>query len=97
MSIVIQLLCFFASFLYGIFVKFILFVNSKAVSKNKIFLYLIINIISIYLLVLGYIIVIYRINHGIFHIYFLMSILIGYLSVSNIVKFLKNKSNTFSK
>ena len=95
MNIIIQLLCFFVSFLYGFFVKFILIINCKAITKNKFLLYLIINLISIYLLVLGYILVIYRINHGIFHVYFLMSILFGYLLMSKFVKYLNNKSNIF--
>lgn len=71
MDVKIQLLCMLISFLYGAFIRITLMINKK----HNIFK----DLLYIYIIVLLYTIIIYKINNGIFHIYFLLLILVGYL------------------
>ena len=71
MDVKIQIICMLISFLYGIFIRITSLFNKK---QN-----IIKDLLYIYIIVLLYTIIIYSINKGIFHIYFLMLILLGYL------------------
>ena len=79
MNYKLQLWSLLASFLYGIF----FFITSKfnfeiINNKDKIFKF-ILNILYILNIVLLYIILMYKINKGIFHLDFLILVIIGYL------------------
>ncbi len=90
MNVKIQLYSMLVSFLYGIIVCMFNKLNNKYINiKNK-FLYYLINIIYIYIVVVFYIIIIYKINKGIFHIYFLIFIILGYMFTQKHVKFINN-------
>ena len=94
MDINIQLICIIFSFIYGAFIRVIIFLNKLLIKNNNIIVNIISNILLVYLIVLLYILIIYKINKGIFHIYFLLLILLGYLFMSKNVKylhFIKNK------
>ena len=83
MNINIQIICILISFLYGIFIK-------VSFIFNNLFKGIIKDILYVYILSLLYIVLIYKINYGMFHIYFFLSMTIGYLIMSKYVKFISN-------
>ena len=85
MSIDIQLVSIFVSFLYGMFLKVFWLFNDKFSYKN-IFCSLITSFLAIFISVMGYILLLYKINYGIFHIYFSFFIIGGYIFMSKSVK-----------
>ncbi len=91
MSVDIQIICIIVSFLYGIFIKICNLINSTLIKNNNKYINIISNVIYMYILVILYIILIYKINKGIFHIYFIIMILLGYILMSKYVKFIINK------
>lgn len=89
----IQLLSFLASFIYGIFFCISNNLNKKLIKNEKIIFQYINTFLFIINITLLYIIIIYKINQGIFHIYFLITTLLGYIftlfQINNIKKFVK--------
>lgn len=73
MSVELQLLSVFISFIYGMFIKIFIILNNK-ISNNIIF-----KLLYTFIIVVGYIVIIYKINKGIFHIYLLFIMGLGYL------------------
>lgn len=93
-----QLTIICLSYLYGIIFyllaryNFNLIKNLKALGKYFITLIFIIDI------VIFYIYIVYHINRGIFHIYFLLAIFLGYLTMAlNCEKVVKFMSKKFKK
>ena len=75
-------------------IKFIIVINSKINNiKNKV-IHFIIDTLLVYIIVILYIIIIYKINKGIFHIYFFIIMSIGYKLMSKSVNFTKILQNT---
>ena len=93
MSADIQLICIIISFLYGLFIKVLNIFNNKLIKNNNKYLNIISNFIYVYIIVLLYVIIIYKINLGIFHVYFLIIMLFGYYLMSKYVKFIINVIN----
>jgi len=92
----IQLLSFFVSFLFGILFAFLNEFNNKIITKGKktfkittTFLF-IINISLLYLLLM------YKINEGVIHLYFLLFITLGYIISFPKVKVLTKSVNKLS-
>lgn len=77
MILKLQIISLISSFLYGIFFYIISKLNYKFLYNNK--LSLIIDILFIIDNVLLYFIILKYINNGIFHIYFLLTLILGYL------------------
>ena len=75
MRINIQLISLEYSFLYGIFFYFMLLLNKKYLNNKYAFIY---NLLFIIDNVLLYFIILRYINNGIFHIYFLFTIVLGF-------------------
>ncbi len=75
----IQLLSFLFSFLFGIFFFLTNYFNKKLIANKKIFFQYVITFLYILNIVLFYILILYKINRGVFHIYFLIMVLLGYL------------------
>lgn len=95
MNYKLQLISFLASFLFGIFFSFANEIHYKLITRQKVWMKYILTIIFIIIIVLLYIILIYFINHGIFHVYFLLFLLLGYCvtlgSVKKIICSVKSK------
>lgn len=87
MDVTIQLICFVVSFFYGIFVKKALSLNETIFRNKKLFKFISIPLL-IYCLVLFYLLIIYKINGGIMHIYFLFVLILGFMSFHKIKKLL---------
>ena len=79
MSANLQLICFLASFLYGIFFGLLSEFHFKLISKYHVIFQLLISLVFVIDIVLGYILIMYHLNLGIFHIYFLIFIFLGYI------------------
>lgn len=79
MSANLQLWCFFFSFIYGIFFGLMSKIHFLIIDKYNLIFKILISIMFIIDIVLGYIILMYHLNLGIFHLYFFFFILIGFL------------------
>ena len=102
MNYKIQIISLFYSFSYGVIFYFLNIINEKFSIKNKV-----LNIIILFLFIivnaLLYITILYKINFGIFHIYFLFMLMIGFYIASFFKKILSknvkfcNKLKKFKK
>ena len=93
MNVYLQILCIIISFIYGIVISIGYRFNKKLNTSNFIW-QLIFSILYSFIVVLLYIIIIYKINGGIFHIYFIFALIIGYFMSNFIVKYIKIKRAT---
>ena len=87
MDVKIQLICILISFLYGLFINITFRLNYKINQNKNILTHIIIDLLYVYIIVLLYTLVIYNINDGIFYIYFLLLILLGYFMYNKCVNF----------
>ena len=97
MDVKIQLFCMLISFLYGMFIKLLIMFNNNINKSSNIILHTIIDLLQVYIIVILYINIIYKMNTGIFHIYFLLLMLLGYILMSKYVKFLQIRVNIIKK
>ena len=79
MSANLQLICFLASFLYGIVFGLLSMFHFNLINKYHIIFQLLISLVFIIDIVLGYILIMYHLNLGIFHIYFLIFVFLGFI------------------
>lgn len=97
----LQLLSLFISFIYGIFFSLLTNFNYKCLYKTSTPLKITFNIIFVLDIVLLYTFIIYKVNKGVFHIYFILMILLGYVisfnKIKMLIKRLKEKSNIVKK
>lgn len=77
-----QLLIIFISFTYGILFYLLAKYNLWMIKNLNTFLKYLFTLLFIVDIVIIYIYIIYKINQGIFHIYFLISLFLGYLLMS---------------
>ena len=97
MTSYIQIISFLISFIYGIFFYLLSRFNKYILDNKKKLITLIITTIFIIDIVILYIYIIYKINHGYFHIYFLITVIIGF-SLTNIYYYkLKNICKIYVK
>lgn len=75
----IQLLSLISSFIFGIFFSILTNLNYKYIFSKNVFYKIFFNLIFIIDIVLLYMLLILKINGGIFHIYFIFMVIIGYL------------------
>ena len=85
MKLDIQIYSFLYSFIFGIIFYFLLDVFNKLVFKLKKVLKFFISVIFILLIASVYFLGLLFINNGVIHIYFLLSILVGYIFVYKVV------------
>ena len=98
MSANLQLICFLASFLYGVIFGLLSKLHFKLISKYHQIFQLLISIVFVIDIVLGYILIMYHLNLGIFHIYFLIFIFLGFISSIALYVYIKNIiKNKFKK
>lgn len=74
-----QLLSFLVSFLFGNIFCFLTIINFKLIETLKKYLQHIITFIYVLDMVIIYIIMLYKLNKGYFHIYFILMVMIGYI------------------
>ncbi len=87
----LQLITLGASFLYGFIFYYLMKLNYKLIKNKKRFYQSLITILFMYNIVLLYIIIIFKINNGIFHFYFFIMITLGFFTNLKLTqKMLKN-------
>lgn len=79
MNSYLQLLSFFVSFGYGMLFYLLTRFNKFILSNKKYFLQFIITLVFIIDIVIIYIYIMYKINNGIIHPYFVITLIIGYI------------------
>ena len=91
MNIKLQITTLLFSFLYGIFFSFFLSLNYKFIYSDKKILKTIMSFHFIIVCVLLYFIILKKINYGIFHVYEILMIILGFVLENLIVRFIANK------
>ena len=90
MDLVVQLQVLTVSFAYGILFSYLLKMQYKFLFESKLFYKILITLLFIFDNCLMYFLILKTINNGIFHIYFLFSLILGYLFGNYLTK-KKNK------
>jgi len=85
-----QLIILTFSYQYGFILYYLIFINNRVIKNMKSIYRSIITILFMYNIVLIYIISIFKINNGNFHIYFFIMITLGYISNIKVTKKLAN-------
>ncbi len=78
MKIEVQLICFFISILYGILINFCMRVHRKLLKKTYLVSKILIYFLATFIMVIMYVDVLFFINNGNFHIYFMFMIILGF-------------------
>ncbi len=74
-----QIIALCLSFVYGFILYFLTKLNNSIIKNKKKIYRSLITILYTYNLILIYIILIFHINNGTFHLYFFLMIIIGYI------------------
>lgn len=85
-----QILVLFFSYIFGLSFFYLAKINNQIIKNQKKIYRSFITILFIYNIVLIYIISIYKINKGMFHIYFFLMIILGFISSYYLTKKMKN-------
>ncbi len=80
MRIEIQLICFFISFLYGMLINFSMRVHRKLLKKTYWVSKILIYFLATFIMVIMYVDVLFFINNGNFHVYFMFMIIFGFFA-----------------
>ena len=88
MELNIQIYSFIYSFLFGGIFYFLLDLFSRISCKVKKIIKAIFSVLFILLIAISYFLGLLFINNGVVHIYFLLSILVGYIFVYKVFMFL---------
>ena len=92
----IQLFSFFLSFLFGVFFSFVSRFHYEMVfSLKKIFRYLL-TFLFILDISLFYILLMYYVNHGNLHVYFVFITFLGYFVEKPLILYVKNHVKLFA-
>ena len=92
----LQLISLIYSFGYGVFFYFFNFLNDKFLGKKKV-LDVLILLMFIVLNSIIYLTILYKINFGVFHIYFLIMIVLGYYCGCLFKKYISNNVKCWKK
>lgn len=79
MNIKLQIITLLVSFLYGIFFSFFLSLNYKFIYNDKKIIKISISFLAVLISVLLYFIILRKINYGIFHIYEVLALILGFI------------------
>jgi len=97
----IQLLSFFISFLFGILFSFLNELNNKIISKGKKGFKIAITFLFVINISLLYLFLMYKVNEGVIHLYFLLFVVLGYIisfpKIRVLTKSVKQMSNLIKK
>ncbi len=89
MPLVLQLKSLIISFILGIVLAYLIRIFYKPLFKATGFSKIIFNLFFVSCIYLSYFFLLYKISYGVYHIYFLFSIIFGYLSGYFLIR--KNK------
>lgn len=91
MNIKLQIITLLVSFFYGIFFSFFIGLNYKYIYSDKKVFKIIISFLIIIIGVLLYFIILRNINYGIFHIYEILAIILGFVVENWFVGFIAKR------
>ena len=91
MNLNIQINSFIFSFFYGIFFEILLNINYKIIYSSNMFIKIIGTLLFVITNTLIYFIILLKINNGVLHIYFFLSITLGYTLMCKVRKKVINK------
>ena len=86
MELSIQIKTLIVSFLYGIILSYIVRWHYKYLFESKMWYRILLNVLFIFDYTLIYFFILMFINNGIFHIYFLFLLIIGYIFGYSLIK-----------
>ena len=84
MSLIVQIQSLAFSFVFGIFVSILFNVCYKILFYKKIIIRILFNLIFCLSLYILYFYLLYKINNGVLHLYFFLSLIIGFLVYNRI-------------
>ena len=90
-----QIIVLSFSFLFGFITYYLYVINYKIINNQKKIYRSIISIMFSYNLVLIYLIFLYKLNNGNFHIYFFFLLILGFFSAYQMSRKLLNSKKTF--
>ena len=79
MNSYIQLLCLILSFIFGILIYYANIFNNNVLKRKNIIIKLMLSVLYLFNMSLLYVVLLYKLNDGVLHIYFVLLILLGYL------------------
>ena len=80
-----QLIILLFNLLYGVIIYFITIINYYFIKNEVIIVKIMISTLFVIDFTFIYLLAVYKINYGIFHIYYLFTFILGYL-IGNIIK-----------
>ena len=86
----VQIIVLTVSFIYGFIFYYLYRLNNKIITKEKYIYRSFTTILFMFNMILLYIIIIFQINNGIFHIYFFIMIVLGFISSIKLTKKMLN-------
>lgn len=89
MSSLIQLISLGVSFFYGVFFYLVNKINELMIDKKNYFIKVLVTLVFIIDVVILYIYIMYKINNGIIHPYFIVLVVLGYVVMGINYKYLK--------
>lgn len=89
MPLILQLKSLIVSFIFGIILSYLIKLFYKLLFNTTGFSKIFTNLLFVFFIYLSYFFILYKISYGVYHIYFLFSIILGYLSGYFLIK--KNK------
>ena len=92
MDEVTQLISFFLSFLFGMFFHFLSNYHFKIIIKYAIWFQYLVTFLFIIDSVLAYVLLMYHVNFGVIHLYFLAFVFLGFFAFSSLQKNVKLKT-----
>ena len=82
MSSYVQFLVLLFSFIYGVFLYYMFNLNKKILIKIGLIFKFLISVLFLIDLALFYILILYRLNSGVLHIYNVICIVLGFLLIT---------------
>lgn len=86
MELGVQLQVLIVSFVYGILFSYLLKIQYKFLFEGKLFYKILITLLFVFDNCLLYFLILRAINNGIFHIYFIFLLILGYLFGNYLIK-----------
>ena len=93
----VQLISFIVSYFFGMLFYFLTYLNFQLIKPFKLLLQHLLSFIFVIDMTIIYIIIIYKINNGYFHLYFMIMVFLGFLFGYIIFKKFLSKINVKEK
>ncbi len=92
-----QLISFVVSFIFGLSFYFLTYLNFQLIKDLKKIIQHFLTFLYVLDMTFIYIIIFYKLNNGYFHIYFILMVIVGFLTGTLVKKYLISKINVKRK